>query len=174
MLGTRGYKAYQHLPRHSRAEFLLAFFEKDDEKLPEINRERATPVARQGIDYPSGSYPPIGGNPRRQTETSPTASRPQAVPAQVLDEADRRAERARLLRARQLASEERYHRARRMTSDPPHRVENLPIRENSTLDERPDELTSSSGLAGEEVIRRVEELDELPERYFKELTEARV
>ena len=97
MLGSRGYK---RLPRHLRAEVMMALLEHDDELLPDDNRGRTTPVAIQGSHYPSGRYPPIGGNPRRQTGSGTVSSRPQAVAAQVLEETDRCAEAEQFHRAR--------------------------------------------------------------------------
>jgi hypothetical protein len=150
-------KTFKRLPRHTRADLILDLLGQDDEKLIETDEQTAhAPKEQGGI-----KAPPIGGNPRRAAAAG-IPSRPRMVAPHLLDEVDLR------------ANTDRFDRARRMASETPSLF--IPTPNQESVRSSPDlEGNSHSGaLAREDIIRQIEELDVLPESYFREISEARV
>ena len=150
-------KTFKRLPRHMRADLILDLLGQDDEKLLETEEQTVhVPRERDGI-----KAPPIGGNPHR-TAAAGIPSRSRMVSPHLLDEVDAR------------ANIDRFDRARRMASEQPS-LFNLSLNQGMALPSPDLEGHSHPGvLAGEDIIKQIEELDALPESYFREISEARV
>ena len=61
-----------------------------------------------------------------------------------------------------------------MASEAPSLFHPTPIQESARSSPDLDGHSHSGALTGEDIIKQIEELDDLPESHFREITEARV
>ena len=150
-------KMFKRLPRNTRADLILDLLGQDDEKLIETDEQTVhVPKERGGI-----KAPPIGGNPHRATAAG-IPSRPRMVAPHLLNKVDLH------------ANTDRFDRARRMASETLLLFIPTPNQESARSSPDLDGNYHPGVLAGEDIIKQIEELDLLPESYFREISEARV
>ena len=142
-------KTFKCLPRHMRAELILDLLGQDEEKLLKTEEQSVhAPKERDAI-----KAPPIGGNPHRAVVVD-IPSRPRMVAPHLLEEIDVR------------ANTDRFDRAQRMASETPSLVHPTPSQESACSSPDLDSHSHPGALTGEDIIKQIEELDELPESHF--------